>query len=80
MQNRLYWLNRSIDMKDLMPYGGGPETLGASLAKMPTLKDRIDMAVNRAEEQLATAERCRELLDKNPDLEELMNLMQKGFF
>lgn len=52
----------------------------AKMIRMPTMKERLDMAVAQAKERLANAERARELLEKNPDLEELLNIMQKGRF
>lgn len=52
----------------------------ASMARMPTLKERIDMAVKQAEERLAATRRARELFDKHPDLEELLNIMQRAHF
>ena len=45
-----------------------------------TLKVRLDMAVQDAEKRLQEAKRAREILDKNPELEELLNIMQKGRF
>jgi len=44
----------------------------------PTIRERIGLAVERAQQQLADAQRMAELFDKNPDLEELINLMNKG--
>jgi hypothetical protein len=46
----------------------------------PSLKQRLDMAVNEAEKKLADVKRAREIFDKNPDLEELLNIMQRGRF
>lgn len=48
--------------------------------RMPTLKERLDLAVKQAESNLSDAKRAREILDKHPELEELMNIMQKGRF
>lgn len=50
------------------------------MARMPTLKERLDMQVKDAEDRLRDAKRAREILDKNPEMEELMNIMQKGRF
>jgi hypothetical protein len=50
------------------------------MAITPTLKQRLEGAVNRAEEQLAAAKEARELFDRNPDIEKLLNLMQRGLF
>jgi len=44
----------------------------------PTIAERIEMAVKRAEQQLADAQRMKEIFQRNPDLEELINLMNKG--
>lgn len=56
-------------------YASAPTPLGnLSIAK------RIDLAVAKAEEQLAAVKRAREILDKNPDLEELLNIMQRSHF
>ena len=52
----------------------------SAMARMPTMKERIDLAVQQAEERLVAAKRARELFDKNPDLEELLNLMQRSHF
>jgi hypothetical protein len=50
------------------------------MASVPTVKQRLDMAVRQAEERLAAVKRAKEILDKNPDLEELLNIMQKSHF
>ncbi len=52
----------------------------AKMATMPTLKQRLDLAVTQAEDKLADVKRARELFEKNPDLEELLNIMQRGRF
>lgn len=67
------------------PYYDGPATMAqcdssAKMAMTPTLKQRLEGAVNRAEEQLAAAKEARELFDRNPDIEKLLNLMQRGLF
>jgi len=50
------------------------------MAHQPTLKQRLDMAVKQAEEKLKTVQEAREIFAKNPDLEKLLDLMQKGWF
>ena len=50
------------------------------MARMPTLQQRLDMAVKDAESRLEDAKRARDILSKHPELEELMNIMQKGRF
>lgn len=50
------------------------------MVRIPTMKDRLEMAVRQAEEKLVAAKRARELFDKNPDLEELLNILQRSNF
>ena len=52
----------------------------SKMARMPTLKQRLEMAVQQAEEKLAAVKRAKEIFDKNPDLEELLNIMQRSHF
>lgn len=60
---------------------GGEQAMGGSVAKsldMPrsfTQRDRINQAVAEAEQRLAAAKRAAEILEKNPDIEELLNLL-----
>lgn len=58
----------------------GTQAMEAKTIRMPTLKERLDMQVKDAEDRLRDAKRAREILDKNPEMEELMNIMQKGRF
>ena len=64
--------------------GGGlipvPYPSEAKMASVPTIAQRLDMAVKQAEERLKAAKRAKELFEKNPDLEELLNIMQRGHF
>lgn len=53
---------------------------GASMLKMPSLKERLERAVQEAEEKLKIVQEAREIFDKNPDLERLLDLMQRGHF
>lgn len=50
------------------------------MASVPTMAQRIDMAVKQAEDKLAAVKRAKELFAKNPDLEELLNIMQRAHF
>ncbi len=61
---------------------GGPaqEALVGRLGIAPTMKQRLAGAVQQAEERLQNAKRAKEILDKHPELEELLNIMQKGHF
>lgn len=49
-------------------------------AFMPTMKQRLEAAVVQAEERLEQAKRAREIFDKNPDLEELINILNRSQF
>ena len=50
------------------------------MAHQPNLKQRLEFAVSQAEEKLAAVKRAKEIFDKHPDLEELLNIMQKSHF
>lgn len=71
-------------MEDLIRGGNYPssayEISEAKMVRVPTMKERLQLAVEQAEAKLADAKRAKELFDKNPDLEELLNIMQRGRF
>ena len=69
-------------MRDELILGGSqyPEQSEAKMVRMPTVKERIELAVKQAEQRLAAVQRARELFDKNPDLEEILNIMQSNHF
>jgi hypothetical protein len=69
-------------MEDLMGYGNSVSMShpGEKMASVPTLKQRLDLAVRQAEEKLNSVKRAREIFEKNPDLEELLNIMQRNQF
>ena len=50
------------------------------MVRAPTLQERLDMAVKSAEERLAAVKEAREIFQRNPDLEKLLNVMQRGLF
>lgn len=50
------------------------------LASVPTVKQRLALAVQQAEERMAAVTRAKEILDKNPELEELLDIMQRSHF
>lgn len=52
----------------------------AKMASVPTIKDRISLAVQQAEDRLMQVKRAQEILAKNPELEELLNIMQRSHF
>lgn len=52
----------------------------AKMAHMPTMKSRLAEAVASAEARLADAKRAKEIFDAHPELEELLNIMQRGRF
>lgn len=63
--------------------GSGPmqeQYASAKMARMPTMRERIDMAVKQAEDRLAAAKEAQEIFNRNPDLEKLINAMQRGGF
>lgn len=74
--------NRLNDLGD--PFEQTTNTLSyqdiPKMARMPTLKERLELAVKQAEEKLNSVKRAKEILEKNPDLEELLNIMQKNHF
>ncbi len=45
-----------------------------------TMKVRLEMAVAEAEKKLADVKRAKEIFEKNPDLEELLNIMGRSNF
>lgn len=53
----------------------GNYSQGAKMARMPTMKERLELAVREAENRLTDAKRAKEIFDKNPELEELLNIM-----
>jgi hypothetical protein len=53
---------------------------GSSMARMSTLKERLTQAVAGAECRLADAKRAKEIFTAHPELEELLNIMQRGRF
>jgi len=50
------------------------------MVRQPTLKERLTLAVEQAERKLNDVKRAKEIFDKNPELEELLNIMQRGNF
>lgn len=42
-----------------------------------TMKDRINEAIRQAEQRLDAAKRAREILAAHPDIEELLNILQR---
>lgn len=57
--------------------------LGAGLAGYPEQSNKYDnprMVVAQAEERLKAVKEAREIFERNPDLEKLLNVMQKGLF
>lgn len=56
--------------------GSAPTPAGMQM----TMKMRLDMAVEQAQKKLDDVKRAREIFEKNPDLEELLNIMQRSHF
>jgi hypothetical protein len=64
-------------------YGSGAATAYSESTKMcrtPTIQERLDLAVQQAEERLASAKEARDIFARNPDIEKLLNIMQRGSF
>lgn len=66
--------------QDLMPCTTAGSAMSERMIATPSLKTRLENAVRQAEERLIEARHARELFDKHPDLEEILNIMQKGRF
>ena len=68
------------------PYSNGPMGMQAGalaemkMASQPTLQQRLDLAVSQAEERLEAVKEARDILARNPDLEKLLNIMQRSHF
>ena len=52
----------------------------AGSKREPTMIERADMALAQAERRLADMKRAKEILDNNPDLGELLNIMNRSHF
>ena len=57
-----------------------PQAIEAKSIGNPSMKVRLDIAIARAEKQLMDAKRAKEIFEKNPELEELINLMNSQRF
>lgn len=72
--------------------GESPETLGggqygsynqlaeAKQARYATHRQRLEQSIKDAEERIAKLKEARDLLDRNPDLERLLDIMQQSHF
>lgn len=67
------------DVEQMLRSGDGG-LVGASMARMPSMQERLQHAEAQAKDRLAKVQRAQELLAKNPDLEELLNIMQAAHF
>ena len=50
------------------------------MARMPNMRERLEQAVADAESRLSDAKRAHEIFSKHSELEELLNIMQRGRF
>ena len=48
--------------------------------QQPSMKFRLAEAVKQAESKLADAKRAAEILEKHPELEELLNILNRSRF
>ena len=56
-----------------------PSYSGAQV-RPANMKERLDMAIKQAEVKLADVKRAKEIFEKHPALEELINIMQRNNF
>ena len=65
----------------LLPMGYSGEQQGeGKMAYQPTLKQRLDLAVEQAEGRLVAVKEAREIFERNPDIERLLDIMQRSHF
>lgn len=78
----IYDLGKHLNLEDVVKQmnfdGPATEGVGTLSVRPTTIKDKINMAVAEAEQQLAAAKRAQEILTKNPELEELLNIMNNS--
>ena len=70
-------------MNGLLSGGGYNDSLSRQAGASPyaiALKDRIASAVFQAQERLDAAKEAQEIFERNPDLEKLINAIQRGQF
>ena len=69
-------------MNELAAYGGAlPGCYGPERAiSLPTLKQRLELAVKEAEERLTAIREARDIFARNPDIEKLLDIMQRSHF
>ncbi len=77
MEYQIKYHGKSMD--DYLSKNAESPMVGQTIHQ-PTLKFRLEQAVKDAESRLEDAKRARDILNKNPDLEELLNIMQRGRF
>lgn len=64
----------------LTPYDAERLGLLKTVSYSNTIAARLARAVEEAEQRLIEAKRAKEIFDHHPELEELLNIMQKGRF
>ena len=76
-------------MGEVPAYYDGPSLNAGSLggnqfiakeARQATHRQRLEMSIKSAEDRIAKLKEARELLDRNPDLERLLDIMQQSHF
>jgi hypothetical protein len=78
---------RNIQMSDFDALQGGTspsypseQYANAKMAQMPNMQERIKLAVVQAEDRLKQVKRAQEIFAAHPELEELLNIMQRNHF
>lgn len=56
------------------------EACSSNMVIMPTLKQRLDQAVREAEARLSAVQEARDIFERNPDIERLLDIMQRSHF
>ena len=54
--------------------------LAATMGPKVTLRERLDRAVRETEERLAAAKEAKDLFDRNPDIEKLLDIIRRANF
>ena len=61
-------------------YAGNCTSEAPQMLQRASLKFRLEEAVREAESRLQDAQRAKEIFTAHPELEELLNIMQRGRF
>lgn len=51
-----------------------------AMVRMPTMQERLDLAVKDAEDRLSKVKEARDIFARNPDIERMLDIMQNARF